>query len=151
VYKISQTAIEVYTNHKDALRGSINDQVDKRLKSALASKEDTQEAEKVSCTGNYPSVTTEDEINAYYAIKAIVREVIDVRRVTMRDALSYCSILVDGSTHKNLCRLRFGARQKTIGIQGEQKDEQQYPIESVDDIYSYAEQLKARARLFVGE
>lgn len=169
--RFTQTAIETFTPiTKEALWSFVNTRVNMRLKSALVPEEsDTEQAvvesesmvtsesteesteETIEESKKSNVVTTEEEINAYLTVKAIVREIIDVKRVIMRDAQSYCSVLIDDNNRKNLCRLRFNTSNKVIGILDADKNEVTYPIETLDDIYNYADQLKERAQFFIEE
>ncbi len=87
-------------------------------------------------------VTTEEEIKALNIVKALVREVVAVKRVTLRDTKSYCGILLDDNNRKPICRFHFNTMQKYIGIIT-QKKEERIPIDGVDDIFKYADRLKA--------
>ena len=93
-------------------------------------------------------ITTEDEISAFLVIKAIVREVIDVKRVVMRDAQSYCSILIDDNNRRPLCRLRFNYTQKYLGLIDENKNEIKVALITLDDIYQHADKLRATAAAY---
>jgi hypothetical protein len=74
--------------------------------------------------------------------RAILREVVDVKRVVMRDVQSYCGILLDDSNRKTICRLYFNTMQKYIGLYDGQQLER-VPIEEVEDIFQYADRIKA--------
>ena len=88
-------------------------------------------------------ITTSEEIVAFYAVRAILREVIPPKRVVSRDAQSYCAILLDDNNRKPICRLRFNNIQKLcLGLFNEKKEEELFPLNSVDDIFSFAERLK---------
>jgi hypothetical protein len=151
--RFTQTVLEEFTPvTKEALRVFITDQVDKRLKSALATEEapaKEDEAPEQEPSGDDKIVTTQEELDAYLVIKAIVREVIDVKRITLRDAQSYCAILVDDNNRRTLCRLRFGNTKKQIGIVDVGKKEEVFSIQSIDDIYQYTDQLKAAAQVYI--
>jgi hypothetical protein len=88
-------------------------------------------------------ITTEDEMEAFYIVRAILREVVDVGRVFMRDTQSYCGVLLDDNNRKPICRLHFNRSQKYIGLFDEQKAEIRVPIDSLSDIYNYCDQLRA--------
>ena len=100
--------------------------------------------------GNDGIVTTEDEIEGYHIVKSILRQTVDASRITMRDTKSYCGILLDNTNRKPLCRLHFNTAQKYLGLFS-QKNEDRVPIESVDDIYKYSEQIKATLLEYEGE
>lgn len=154
--RFTQSALEQFTPIvHEALLQFITDQVDKRLKSALASEKKTKAEEPAPVSPaesedqDSKIVTTDEEIEAFMIVKAIVREVVDVKRVSMRDAQSYCTILIDDSNRKIVCRLRFGVTKKQIGILTAEKKEELFPLETVDDVYQYADQLKAIAAYYV--
>lgn len=142
---------------KEALRLFINDQIEKRLKSALNERPPAPAEAPAPEPAAPPDpngqliVTTQEEIDAYYAVKAIVREVIDVKRVAMRDFQSYCNILIDDNRLKLLCRLHFNTAQKYLGILNAAKQEERVPVNTVDDIYKYAERLQATAIQYVNQ
>lgn len=85
--------------------------------------------------------TTEEEWEGFYVVKAIMRQRVDVSRVTMRDTKSYCGILLDDNNRKPVCRLHFNHGQKYLGVFDSEKNETRLPIEKVDDIYEHAEKI----------
>ena len=87
--------------------------------------------------------TTEEELHAYYLVKTIVREVVEPQRVVIRDRVSYCGVLLDDNNRKPICRLHFNSAQKYLGLFDAQKNEERLPIQSLDDIYQFADRLKA--------
>ncbi|NJO08065.1 MAG: restriction endonuclease [Chloroflexaceae bacterium] len=152
--RMSQSAMEQFRPIVlKAFRQYINDQISSRLKSALGSSDepaptlpdDTTEpaAETQEPEEEKPKiVTTQEEMDGYYIVRAILRENIDVKRIAMRDAQSYCSILLDENNRKPLCRLWFNRSQKYLGLfDGDKEDK--VPIDDVDSIYQYADRLKA--------
>jgi hypothetical protein len=130
----------------------LSDQVNDRLKSAMngvAIKPPEQaSASEPIATEAAPEIvedkiaTTEDELEGFHIVKAIVRSVTDVKRIVMRDTQSYCGVLLDDNNRKPICRLHFNRSQKYIGLFDQEKNETRHAIESVDDIYGFAEQLK---------
>ena len=86
--------------------------------------------------------TTEDEIEAFYIIKSILREVVDPDRVTMRDTKSYCGVLLDDNNRKPICRLYLETSRWYIGIFNEERKEEKVQINDLNKIFNYAEKLK---------
>jgi hypothetical protein len=69
----------------------------------------------------------------------------------MRDAHSYCAILLDDNNRKPICRLRFNNIQRLkLGIFNPQREEEQVALEAVDDLYNYAEQIRATVVSYLG-
>jgi len=140
---------------KKALKQFINEKIGERLKFALEEQHTPQgEAaikEDVSNLGELHGeeiVTTEEEYEGYHIVKAILREIIDAKRISMRDVRSYCSILLDDNTRKPICRLYFNKQQKYLGLFNEQKNEERVPIDGIDEIYDCADQLKATVKYY---
>lgn len=89
-------------------------------------------------------VTSTEETEGFHLVRAILREFVSVKRIVMRDAQSYCAILLDDNNRKPVCRLRFNnAQNLRLGIFNEKKEELIQPLEGVDDIFNFADQLKA--------
>lgn len=90
--------------------------------------------------------TTDDEREAYLLVKAILRGTVDAARVAMRDAQSYCAILLDDNNRRPLCRLHFNnLERKQISLFDAAKQERKEPIGDLDDILNYADELRATA------
>ena len=135
-----------------AFQQFISDRISDRLKSALA--EETASASEIVPDDELTieSVreeldeqgieTTDDELEGYYAVKSILHQSIEVKRIAIRDTKSYCGVLLDNNNRKPICRMRFNAGQKYLGVFDENKHEQRIPIEEIDDIYLYSERLK---------
>lgn len=92
-------------------------------------------------------VTTAEEREGFYIVKSILREVIDPGRITDRDVQSYFGILLDNNNRKPICRLYFNnLKALKIGLFNhgtEDKQEERFAIDKLDDIYLYSAQLKA--------
>lgn len=133
----------------------LGDKINERLKGAMSqsgsapvvivtSKESPTTADEPINEKTDPQViTTPEELEGFYAIRAMLREVIQPKRVTMRDAQSYCAILLDNNNRKPICRLRFNNVNKLrISVFNENKEEEIFPLESVDQLFEFAEKLK---------
>ncbi|MCS2170994.1 type I restriction enzyme HsdR N-terminal domain-containing protein [Scandinavium sp. TWS1a] len=155
---LTQKVRELFSNlTKKAAIQYINDQVNERLKSAITGvtpakaeieAENTETESDVSRDEN-DILTTQEEIEGYHIVRAITRTVIEAQRITHRDTKSYFGVLVDDNNRRPLCRLHFNRSQKYIGLFDIEKNETRHPIETVDDIYSWADILKATAALYL--
>lgn len=93
--------------------------------------------------------TTDDELDSFLIVKAILRPVVDISRVYYRDTLSYFGILLDDNNRKPICRMYFNAQSvKYISTFDENKKETRHEIKSLDDIYDYSEQLRATVSFY---
>lgn len=92
--------------------------------------------------------TTLQELEWYFAVKSMVKWKIDLERIIYKDTKSYLWILIDDNNRQPLCRLYFNGKNKYIGIFDEDKNEQKYLIESINDVYKYSTHLRKRAAIF---
>ena len=55
-------------------------------------------------------------------------------------------MLLDDNNRKPLARLHFNRQQKYLGTFDDDKNETRHPIDSLDDIFGFAEALKNTAK-----
>lgn len=60
-------------------------------------------------------------------------------------------ILLDDNNRKPIARLHFNRSQKYLGIFDEHRKERRVPIQSLDDIYQHADELRRVFRFYEGE
>lgn len=90
--------------------------------------------------------TTEEELDAFAMIKAILRRHVSASRITLRDAKSYAAILLDDNNRKPLARLWFNLKSKRYVGLFENKVETKVEISDLDEIYSLEERLLSTLR-----
>lgn len=126
---------------KDFIRGKVND----RLKTALSTDssslvpalrtEPNQVSElDIEETEGNGIVTTPEEIEGHFILQAIGSEFVDPTRIVMRDAKSYCAILLDDNNRRPICRLHFGKTKMSITIFAPD-NETRFDIQKVPDIF----------------
>lgn len=137
---------------KRSIANFINDTLNDRLKSAIA-KEDTAISEEdhsvapgllLESTAKEKEVeTTEEELEGFYIVRSILRTKVEAQRITHRDALSYFAILLDDNNRRPICRLYLNGSKKYLATFGADKKEIKTPIDSIDDIYKYSQELES--------
>jgi len=146
---------QFYELTRKALGQFLNDQINDRLKSAMSGALQPPMAAMTS-VGKAAGVTEEEELDqvddkvfttleeleGYHIVRAVVRSVVDAKRIVQRDTQSYFGILLDDNNRKPICRLHFNRSQKYIGIFDQDKNETRHPLNSIDDIYEYSDSLK---------
>ena len=152
----TQAVVQQFTDIvKRALNQFLNDQINQRLQSAITKGEVAEQSVEVEESDEPISeevesriVTTEEELEGFYTVKSIVREVVAPDRIGHRDTISYMSVVLDGSSRKPICRLHFNSTKKYLGLFDEERNHERIEIEGIDDIYKYVEQLKATVQCY---
>lgn len=126
--------------------GIVRDRVNERLSTALnAGASDSGETEPVpEAVDDGGVVTTAEEVSGFHIIQAIASKVIKPNRVMIRDAKSYCAILMDDNNRKTVARLHFnGLTTKYLGT-FDGKVETRHLIGDLTEIYQYAALIESR-------
>ncbi len=149
---ITQKVLEQFTAiTKRAFNLLISDSINDRLKSALKTETEqvvglTAKAEESGQAANIE--TTQEETDAFLIIKSILRKDTDVKRIFLRDAQSYCAVLLDDNNRKPICRLYFNGKKKYVEIPDEGKKFAKKEIEGVDDLYGLGGELEKVIHLY---
>lgn len=139
---------------KRAISSYINELISNRLKTALNNEEQretTPSANQIS-EGQPTSVpedsdegkivTTQDELDGFMIVKALVRKIVDINRIACRDAQSYFAILLDDNNRKPICRLYFNSKSKKyISTFDKEKKEEKHEITDLNDIFNFEKEL----------
>lgn len=134
---------------KKAITNTINDSISLRLKSALnineniAKEQHLENPQPIDENVENPKfITTEEELEGFQIVKAILREKITTERIAYRDTQSYFGILLDDNNRKPLARLHFNTINKYLELFHNGKDAgEKILLNSIDEIYNYREQL----------
>lgn len=147
-----------------ATKQYLREQVNARLKTALVDA-DPLPATPSSAPDTYPAspdpldasisentkesavLTTEEELSGYQVVKAIACSEVRPQRITHRDSKTYFAVLLDDNNRKTVARLWFnGKNKKYLGILDENKIETKHEIADLDDIYKFADSIRAATR-----
>lgn len=129
----------------------INELVNEKIQSAL----NTPEKIEPSLTETTESdaiekldliVTTEREIEAYYIIKSLLVENIDMKRVGYKDTRSYFGVLVDQKVTRWICRVYLTDTQSYLVIRDSEDKDQRYEIKDLNEIYALKDVLIERLK-----
>jgi hypothetical protein len=91
-------------------------------------------------------ITTEEEVSGFRIVQAIASRLVDPKRVVLRDAKSYCAILLDDNNRKSLARLHFNAiTAKYVGT-FEGQSETRNTISDLTEIYKLTPLIEARIK-----
>jgi hypothetical protein len=131
----------------------ISEKINDRLNAALNKEAQKQKEEQIEVIAEDANrvTTTEEEMEAFRIVIAILRRKLPTERIVQRDTQSYFGILLDDNNRKPLCRLHLNGSKKYIGLFHENKTETKQPLQSIDDIYLFEKELLETARVYEGE
>ena len=144
----------------NALIGEImNERITKALKSdaepasntAPANDEPLESVEAEQTEAEAPRkqvITTDEELQAYYIVKALLMSEVDISLINYRDTLTYFAILHHDMPTHWICRLRLTRFAKSIAFPGEAGAEEKHELSGLDDIYNHRDALIASAKRF---
>lgn len=119
----------------------ISEKVNNRLNSALNKEEEKQKSEELPEEEPSKIDTTEEELDGYRIIVAILRRKLSIDRIVHRDTQSYFGVLLDDNNRKPICRLHLNGGKKYLGLFDENKKENKVPIKTIDDIYNHEKEI----------
>ena len=135
---------------KKSLNDLISEMMNDKIKSALNSGDPQTEQEEILSNENLDDAreeprieTTNEELEAYFIIKNLLKDMISMDDIIYKDTENYFNILYTNNVRKWLCRLRFTPTQKILSIPDENKKEVKYQIDNIYDIEQYRDQLIA--------
>jgi len=139
---------------KKSFHQVMTDQITDRLKTALIHEQGQQEP---TSQHEQPQLeekrgpqinTTQEELESFYVVRAILRSTVDPNRIVHRDAQTYFAILLDDNNRKTICRMYFNSSRKHIAFIDEQKKEVKFEIKSLNDIFLYSDYLMKTIQSF---
>lgn len=155
IYEGSKTnkIIEKFT---PIIRKSLNayktDMLEQRILSMSASVKEEREQisrdEKID-TPSPKIETTDDEIEAYHIVRALLVGVVDINDIYLRDAQTYCTIIYKNSNRNRIMRMVLDTKKKQIFIPNDDNTEEKYTIDSLNDLYKYKDQLIASVKRYL--
>lgn len=145
---LTQNAMERFREIvKRSFAEFIKDAVDRRLKSALDTNRGEQKTGESEAADAADSIeerddkieTTVEEMEAFFIVKAILRDRVDPGRVFARDVQSYFGVILDDSNRKPICRFWFNGSKKYLGVFDAEKEERRIAIDGPGGIFEHAD------------
>ncbi|MGM9878736.1 MAG: type I restriction endonuclease [Bacilli bacterium] len=125
---------------KRAINIYITDMVNAKLQNAINNNQEIIDDD-LTKEDSSNIITTADELQAYYIVKAILSEYCNPDKIYYKDTASYFGVLFDNKTTKWICRFYFKENVQYITISDENKKEIRYDISCINDIYKYKDEL----------
>lgn len=96
-------------------------------------------------------VTTQEELEGFAIIKAILFKIIPPDMIYYRDTLNYFGVLYDNKNYKWICRLKVEKTNKYLIVPDGSPNGKKYPLDSVNDLFKYADIITESAKRFIEE
>lgn len=135
---------------KKSISHFINNLINQRLQSAINnSVQEVSEETHDDILAEDNIITTNEELESYYIVKSILSEFISPSEIYYKDTYSYFGILYENKVTKWICRVYLKESTKYIIIPDDNKKENRYDINTVNDIYKFRDKLITRLKTFV--
>lgn len=140
----------VIDKYKPIVKKSINHYittlVNRRLQNAInnTSNEQTDTNNTDDNVTEESIITTAEELESYYIVKAILSEIVSANKLYYKDTISYFGILYENKVTKWICRVFLKENVKFLVIPDKDKKEIRYEINKISDIYKLKKELKER-------
>jgi hypothetical protein len=124
----------------------IRDKVNERLTSALQASNpmDADDDAPPATLETDGVLTTQDEIDGFNIVRAIGSRAVDPSRIVIRDAKSYCAILLDDNNRKTIARLHFNSPTARYVGTFSGKNEERHSVNGPVDLYKFEKAISAR-------
>lgn len=136
---------------KYSFKQFIDDGVTERLQNAIKAEAEQQtpppqiEEENLENNG---IITTEEELEAFRIVRAILCDKIPIEKVHYKDTQSYFGILYDNKVTKWICRLRLSENRKILSFPTSDKSEEKIEISDISELYKYKDKILQSALIY---
>lgn len=121
---------------KNSMREFISDTMNDKIKDALFEKQDTLPVKIV--VEDSPLVPTEDDMNAYYYLKDLFKNYVNLEDITYKKNESYLAVLYNGNSRKWICRIVFSGSQIIVILPDKDKKEIRCSIANMYELRNYS-------------
>lgn len=145
--RVTATIRETFGNLIVAsINSLIRQKVNERLTSALraSNPSDGEQGTASSVLEDDGIETTQAEIDGFNIIRAIGSRSVDPSRITIRDAKSYCAVLLDDNNRKTIARMHFNSDTARYVGTFVGKEETRHSVETPVDLYRFEKEIISR-------
>jgi len=152
---------KVVDDFKDVIRKSfsqyVNELINDRLKIAMEAQRAAEEpissevAATISEDAKRAIVTTDEELQAYYIVKAILADIVPLDKISYKDTETYFGILYDNHIRKWICRFKFGEKSKNLLLPAPNNKMEFVPLDTLNDIYLHKEEIVESVKKYLPE
>lgn len=138
---------------KKSLNTYISELMNDKIKAALGANEETpqkseSEVEKIENVEvaeeqdkTLDIVTTDEELEAYFIIKNLLKDIVPMQDITYRDTVSYINILYKDNGRKWICRLVLKENKKVLILPNDDKSKEKIEISGIYDLENFKDKF----------
>lgn len=138
---------------KKALNNYINELMNDKIKAALNTDEETEQSKETKAVqvepmeleeehSNEPKiVTTNEELEAYFIIKNLLKDVVPMSDITYRDTVTYINILYKDNGRKWICRLVLTDNKKVLILPNADKSQEKFTLNNIYELENYKDKF----------
>jgi hypothetical protein len=93
--------------------------------------------------------TTDEELEAFFIVKNILKSIVDSSELCFKDTESYFGILYKNNVRKWICRLILTPTQKILILPDENKKDLRFVLSDLYDIENYSDELKSVLQRYI--
>ena len=91
------------------------------------------------------------ELEGQKVVKDILRDTVDGSRLSIRGTKNDCSVILDDNKREPICRLWVNKERVYLNVFGKNEKETRHRIRSLEDIYAFAEEIKAITQRYLAD
>ena len=153
----TQTIVEKFRPLvKTSLNEFISEMMSDKIKTALGTDDkvqvaepEQQEEEPAEPAREHKIVTTETELEAFFLVKNLLKDIVPMSDIVYKDNERYMAILYKNKSTKWLCRFYFNGAKKYITLPSDDKREEWIDIDEVYDIEKYKNELETALKRYI--
>ncbi len=152
--RLTQSVIEKFKPIlKKALNNYINELMNDKIKAALKTDEESEQTKEVSAVQAEPTqieedqriepkiMTTNEELEAYFIIKNLLKDIVPMSDITYRDTVTYINILYKDNGRKWICRLVLKDNKKVLILPNADKSQEKFTLNNIYDLENYKDKF----------
>lgn len=137
---------------KRTLNNYITELMNEKIKSALDVNPNTPSADNQQNEAVSPPIpedtekniiTTDEELEAYFIIKNLLKDLVSMSDITYRDTVYYINILYKDNGRKWICRLELTDSKKILILPNEDKTQERICLHDIYDLEIYKDRLES--------
>lgn len=147
---LEQFKVLTHKSSTQLIKEIINEKINRVIDNEAQPKiEEIEEIEEVELIADNGIETTEEELQSFRIIQAILIPVIEADRVYHRDTKSYFGILLDDNNRKPICRVWLNRSKKYIEVFDQESGSEKILIEKIEDIYLSKDRIITSALKYI--